>query len=113
VVFSFSSLAPLAAWSFNQSTAGMRCCKTKAKSCCHKPSGTNPDGPIAAPANCGDCDGTALGTVSGMSPAAIPLQALTLAIHAAGNVPAGMIAFRSRLSVHSLRQRPPPTNCPA
>jgi len=107
-LFSFSSLAPLAASSFDN-RADMSCCKTKAKCCCRRHSHTNPSNdPAIGAAGCVDCGNATLGSVSPIGPAVIRLTVLTPAIHPAGAVAVATTLPHSRISTHKLQQRPPP-----
>ena len=108
-LFSFSSLAPLAASAFPDSSSDMPCCKTKGRCCCRKRPRANPtSGPVVNASSCVDCRGGTLGSVNAMGYAVIRLQVLTPVIRAAGGVDVNTILTRARISDHSLRQRPPP-----
>src|SRR3954447_4204456 len=66
LLFSFSSLAPLAAQSLNSSPSGMACCRTKGKSCCQKSQAHHSDGkPTVSARNCNnDCGGIPFGVAA-------------------------------------------------
>ena len=108
---SFSSLAPIAAGSFNdESSADAPCCKGK---CCRRrPRGPNPNrGPVVAATCCADCGGAVLGSVGTSGRAVFRLRVSTLAIQAgSGRVPVSSILPQSRISANSLCQRPPPSS---
>lgn len=108
VLFSFSSLAPIAARSLNDA-ADMPCCKTKGKCCCrsHRRSNATGGATIAA-AGCLDCGSGTLGGVSASSHIAIRLQVLAPATDVACKVPVGAVVPQPHFPAHSLRQRPPP-----
>jgi hypothetical protein len=109
LLFSFSSLAPIAAQSFNGACADMPCCKSKGKCCCRKRLRANPNrGPVIGSAGCVECGGGTIGSVSAMGHAAIRLQLSTPTIRATGGAAVSTVLTPSRISEHSLRQRPPP-----
>ncbi len=104
-LFSFASLAPLAASSFND--PGTSCCRSKTKCCCGKHS-HSADGPTISAASCTECDSAILGSVSPIGPAVTQLPAVSTAIRPAGVVALTIAPAQSRLCSHDLQQRPPP-----
>lgn len=111
VFFSFASLAPLVAQSFNRVSSEMQCCRTKGKCCCHKgPGSAGHDGPAVAAAPCADCGGAAMGSTRPDDSAVVPLQAWVLAVRPHGAIAPSAVTAESRNLEHSLQQRPPPVN---
>ena len=105
----FASIAPIAAQSFKDLAGGMACCKAKGKCCGRKHSASSGKGtPAITAAGCVDCENVAVNGVSSMSNVPIRFQVLTAAIEATGNAPVATVLPRSRISSHSLLQRPPP-----
>jgi len=106
----FASLAPIAAQSFNTSSAGMACCKTKGQCCCRKHPGLRGETtPAITAAGCFNCANMAANGVGSMGYAPNRSQVLTVAIEVNGKVPAAKVIPRARILAHSLLQRPPPT----
>ena len=109
LLFSFASLAPLAARSLTACNSS--CCRSRAKCCCGKANAKPPVGPaLSSKSFCGDCGKVTLGSVrtSGFvqpsSRSLAPPAELLVSERAGESSPA------ADLSGYALRQRPPPAS---
>src|SRR5216684_3450690 len=108
LLFTFSSLAPLAAQSLTSSAAGMSCCRSKGKSCCCRKD-HNQEPAISGRACPNDC--------GHVTPAGVTVAQYVL-LRARTSVPAAEVSSQLQVLISSaqtlllspnLRQRPPPS----
>ena len=111
LLFSFGSLAPLAAQSFSSAPAGMACCRTKGKSCCSKNQAHHSTGgPVfsALPCSSGGCL-VSLGGVAIAGFAMFRVHTWEPATEAAAVRNSRHLFPASALALYNLQQRPPPS----
>lgn len=115
LLFSFGSLAPLAAQSFSSAPAGMACCRTKGKSCCNRNQAHHaPAGPVFAAVSCAsDCCPVSLGGIALAGFGIFRTRVWEAALHAAAVLNGRPIFPASAFAFYDLQQRPPPSTATA